>query len=242
MYYLGLADEVVGITKFCVHPAHWRESKKIVGGTKNLHIDRIDTLLPDLIIANKEENEKEAIEELAKKYPVLVTDVKDITSATQMIADISTICDRKKEGEVLVKAIEEKVSLFKSIINLDDIPTAYLIWQEPYMTIGADTFIHSMLSLAGFKNIFGTETRYPSVTLERLQKEDVQLILLSSEPYPFSEKHIQELKNHLPEKLIRLVDGEMCSWYGSRMLQGLDYLHKMKEEIAFAFANGKPYF
>lgn len=239
--YLGLEKQVVGITKFCIHPGSWQKSKTIVGGTKDFHINRINDLKPDLIIANKEENEKASIEALAVNYPVLVTDVYDTGTALEMIRAVSKLCGKELIGKELTALLEDKItSLVKNIGSQPAIQTAYLIWREPYMTIGSDTYIHSLLSLAGLQNVFGNQKRYPETTIAELNESAAGLILLSSEPYPFKEKHIEELREALPEKIIMLVDGEMCSWYGSRMLKGLDYLLELRQQIGFAFAKGKP--
>ena len=228
LHYLGLQDETVGITKFCIHPKEWLRSKTRVGGTKTLNIAAIKKLQPDLIIANKEENIKEQIEALANDYTVLVTDVNNVAEALQMIRTIGKITGKAAKAKTLVAAIE---AAFLNI-RLPNAPvnTAYLIWNKPYMTIGGDTFINDMLAKAGLKNIFARKTRYPEVTIADLQASHCQLIILSSEPYPFKQKHIAELQQHLPGTKIILADGEMFSWYGSRMLLAAEYLQMVIRE------------
>lgn len=225
LHYLGLEAETVGITKFCVHPEHWFKTKPRVGGTKAVKNNIIHDLKPDLIIANKEENVKEQVELLAKGYPVWVTDVNDLEGALAMIHDIGEMTAKQKQADVLIKKINEGFDGLASNIKRgpQKIKTAYLIWRNPYMSIGGDTFISDMLSKCGFENIFAQRTRYPEIIIEELSIANCQLLLLSSEPYPFKQKHIEELSGQLPNCKIVLADGEMFSWYGSRLLQAPEY-------------------
>ncbi len=229
LFYCGLDKEVIGITKFCVHPKQWFTTKTRVGGTKNLNLDLIKKLQPDLIIANKEENVKEQIEELAKDIDVWVTDVNNLEDALQMIKDIGAITHKSDKADRLIKEIKTEFSQLLTINH--KLQTAYLIWQNPYMTAGGDTFINDMMKYCGLENIFENKTRYPELTIEQLSTANCQLILLSSEPYPFAQKHVDELQQLLPGKKIILVDGEMFSWYGSRLLKAPSYFKSiMKSE------------
>lgn len=227
--YFGLDKEVIGITKFCVHPQEWFITKTRVGGTKSLHIDLIKKLQPDLIIANKEENVKEQIEDLANNFNVWVTDVNNLQEALAMIKDVSELTQKASEAETLIRQIKNEFSQLQTTNNR--LQTAYLIWQNPYMTIGGDTFINDMMKHCGLQNIFEDKTRYPEITLEELRIASCQLIFLSSEPYPFKQKHIDELQQQLPGKKIILVHGEMFSWYGSRLLQAPQYFKKLREQF-----------
>jgi ABC-type Fe3+-hydroxamate transport system substrate-binding protein len=229
LHYLGLGHQTIGITKFCIHPAAWFTSKIKVGGTKNINIPIIKKLQPDLIIANKEENVKEQIEELAKDFNVLVTDINTIDDGLQMIIDIGKSINKQQIAAGLVAAIKKKFS--KIVIAKTVIPTAYLIWKNPYMTIGGDTFINDVLANCGLQNIFAHTKRYPEITVSQLQTANCQLLLLSSEPYPFKQKHIYELQQQLPNTKIFLVNGEMFSWYGSRMLLMPEYLNRLLANI-----------
>ena len=229
LFDLGLRDEIVGITKFCIHPDEWFRSKTRVGGTKQIKMDIIHQLQPDLILANKEENVKEQIEELRNNYPVWTSDIDDLPSAYDMIGKIGAIIGKKDIADEMVNNIKEKFSTLKpKTINPK---TCYLIWREPYMTIGADTFIHSLLSLAGFDNLFRNETRYPETTIDYLTNSGCEVLLLSSEPFPFKQKHVDELQPFLPNTKIILVDGEMFSWYGSRLLKSQKYLESLHKMI-----------
>jgi ABC-type Fe3+-hydroxamate transport system substrate-binding protein len=228
LYTLQLDDQVTGITKFCVHPESWFRQKTRIGGTKNIKANIIQQLQPDLIIANKEENVKEQVDELAKQYPVWISDVNNLTDALEMIEQVGAITGKLNNAMHLISQITTAFTSLKphSISR----KAGYLIWRNPYMTIGNDTFIHDMLRRCGFNNIFGHSTRYPVIDTWQLGQCD--LLLLSSEPFPFQQKHIDELQPHLPNTRMVLVDGEMFSWYGSRLLHAPAYFTRLLSSIA----------
>jgi ABC-type Fe3+-hydroxamate transport system substrate-binding protein len=236
LYDLGLEDRVIGITKFCVHPPVWFKSKTKVGGTKQVNIDTVHQLQPDLIIANKEENVKEQIEELEKYYPVWVSDINNLADAYSMIRQIGEITGTQTLSEKIITDIKNAFSGLSDLeqkisANTLKPSAAYLIWRNPYMTSGGDTFINAMMEAAGLNNIFKNKNRYPETTVEELKKLNLQLLLLSSEPYPFKQKHIDELRNELPGTKILLADGEMFSWYGSRLQYAPGYFAELLKEI-----------
>ena len=204
---LGLQAETVGITKFCVRPNAWFKTKTSVGGTKTINLKTIDELQPDLIIANKEENVKEQIEQLALKYPLWLTDVNNFEEALLMIGDIGVLTGKDEKALSLINQIKKAFTTLPKIEK--PLKTAYLIWQKPYMTIGGDTFINDMLTHCGFENVFAAKTRYPEINIAELPTANCQLLLLSSEPYPFKQKHITEIQAYLPDTKILLADGEM---------------------------------
>ncbi len=214
LFDLQLNDEVVGITKFCVHPHQWFKSKTHIGGTKNINLAAVENLNPDLIIASKEENTKDQIEALRKTFSVFVTDVVDVKTALQTIKTIGQITNTTTLALQLAGNISNDLQEIKKFNNPT---TIYMIWRNPYMTIGGDTYINSVLENYGFKNMVQQELRYPTLTNEQLIELQPELIMLSSEPYPFAEKHIAELSTILPNTKIILVDGEVFSWYGSSM-------------------------
>lgn len=219
---LGLDEEVVGITKFCVHPHEWFRNKKRVGGTKTVHIDIVKSLQPDLIIANKEENTKEQVEELASLYPTWVSNIQTIDEGLQMIRDVGEIVGRYRQAATLATEIQKGFASFpKSRVPKR---VAYFIWRQPWMCAGGDTFISNMIERMGWENVLAYRKRYPEITLEELACMEVDAILLSSEPYPFRDAHIAEIKAILPRASVQLVDGEMFSWYGSRMRESVKYL------------------
>jgi len=222
---LGLDDEVIGITKFCVHPNEWFRNKKRVGGTKNVNFKIIDELQPDIIIANKEENTREQVEQLAGKYPVWVSDIKNVADALQMIMAMGEITGKVDRATLLADEISIGFGQLKQAGSPRRV--AYFIWRDPWMCAGGDTFISDIIERMGWYNVLKNEPRYPQISLEYLADLSVELILLSSEPYPFKEKHIAEISAVLPHAEVQLVDGEMFSWYGSRMKHAITYLSEL---------------
>lgn len=225
LFDLGLNDEVIGITKFCVHPNAWFRNKKRIGGTKTVHIDQVANLQPDLIIANKEENTKEQIEKLAHHFPVWISDIKTIGQGLQMICEVGDLTGK------MIPALQLCTEISTGFLQLPKPETpkkvAYFIWRGPWMCAGGDTFISDMITRMGWINVLGHRNRYPEIELMELAALQPDIILLSSEPYPFKEAHIAEIKAILPHAAVKLVDGEMFSWYGSRMKKAVPYLQKM---------------
>ncbi|MEO6220662.1 MAG: helical backbone metal receptor [Ginsengibacter sp.] len=229
---LNLDEKVIGITKFCVHPADWFKNKPRVGGTKNVNIKMIHALAPDLIIANKEENVKEQVEELSNNYNVFVTDVKDIKDAFSMIASIGKLTNRKAMSSTIIEDIKARFQILKNNCKPKrKLKSAYFIWRNPYMVAGGNTFINDMMQYCGLQNIFSSIYRYPEITLNDIRLLECEIVLLSSEPYPFKEKHSQEIKSELPGVKIVLTDGEMFSWYGSRLLKAADYFEFFNSKL-----------
>lgn len=231
LYDLGMLDEVVGQTLFCIHPKTMHLVKPRVGGTKNLNLDKIRTLNPDLIIGNKEENDKQQIEQLMSEFPVWMSDIQNLDDALKMINSVADLVGRKEEGAALVNRVTGDFKLLKS--EKHKIKCLYLIWRNPYLAAGKDTFINDMLNRNGWNNLAAGEPgRYPELTLDRIKSLNPNLVLLSSEPYPFSEKHLQEIQLLLPETRILLVDGESFSWYGSRLLRSAAYFIELQRTLA----------
>ncbi|MEO6191040.1 MAG: helical backbone metal receptor [Saprospiraceae bacterium] len=220
LYQLGLEEQVVGITKFCIHPSDWFKNKTKVGGTKKLKLELIESLNPDLIIANKEENNEQDIEWIAKRFPVWISDISNVKEAFHMIDQLGLICNRKKEAIIIMDKIDKARNELQLLKTNRKISVCYLIWKDPYMSIGKDTFIHSMLEEAGFKNVFGNRTRYPITNLEEIQSLNPDYVFLSSEPYPFKATESEVFKTI---KTIK-VDGEAFSWYGSHLIMSFYYL------------------
>ena len=231
LYDLGLESETTGITKFCVHPAHWLRNKTRVGGTKNLNLEAIKKLAPDLVLANKEENVKEQIEALATHFPVWVTDVCNLDAALEMIEDIGMLTGKQAKAALLKHAVSNAFADLSKCEKIKIFRTTYLIWQDPYLTVGGDTFINAMLEEAGFENIFADQKRYPEVRVDMLREAGCELLLLSSEPYPFAEKHVPPFQALLPRTKIMLVDGGLFSWYGSRLLLAPAYFKNLQAQL-----------
>nr|WP_317164188.1 helical backbone metal receptor [Pontibacter pudoricolor] len=230
LFDLGLADRIVGVTKFCIHPKEQVKDKTIVGGTKNFKFDVIEQLQPDLIIGNKEENYKEGIEQLQQKYPVWMSDIYTLEDSLEMMQLIGEITGAETIAHQLTQTIR---SGFEQLYPpaKQTIETAYFIWRNPYMAVGGNNFIDNILQHCGFINAFAELERYPEISAEQLQQANPQLILLSSEPYPFKQKHISEFQELCPKATIKVVDGEMFSWYGSRLVQAPEYLQGVIEEV-----------
>ena len=226
---LGLEEEVIGITKFCVYPQSWFKTKERMGGTKTVNIQKIKELKPDLVLANKEENVKEQIEALETVAPVWVSDINNVEDALQMIERVGELTDKSEKSKVIIQNIQYAFSKLQTVNY--KLQTVYLIWQHPYMTVGGDTFINDMLNKCGLQNMFENEKRYPHITTEQLVALQPQLVLLSSEPFPFKQKHADEIKALLPKTKVLLVDGEMFSWYGSRMLYTTQYFKELMNKI-----------
>ena len=223
LYDLGCKDRVVGITKFCIHPDKWFREKTRVGGTKQLNFDRIAELEPDLIIANKEENTKDDIERLALDYPVYISDISNVDDALKMIQAIGQIVNESNRAQVLSNQI---LNDYQSWPQLDG-KVLYFIWANPFMVAGKNTFIGQVLSDLGLENaIDDPNARYPELKELEISQLDLEYVFLSSEPFPFKEKHIERLEK-LTQSKVLLVDGEMFSWYGSRMLKMKSYFETL---------------
>lgn len=227
LFDLGLTEnEIVGRTKFCIHPKDKVKSITTIGGTKNINIDKVKALQPDLILANKEENVREQVEALMNDFKVTVTNIETIEDNYYLLKNLGKLLGKEERAQLFNLKIYEILNQAK----LDTpVKAAYLIWKNPYMTIGSDTFIHRILTEIGFENIFKNQTRYPQIEVEDLADADV--IMLSSEPFPFKEKHIEELKAFYPDKKIMIVDGEAFSWYGTHIAKCENYFKELLTEI-----------
>lgn len=230
LFHLGLDEEVTGITKFCIHPQHWHQTKTRVGGTKNIDTEKIKALQPDLIIANKEENVQAQVEALAGEYPVWISDINKLPDAIRMIHTIGNITGREAKAADIATNIQKGFETFLTPAGAPGV--VYLIWQEPYMAAGGDTFIHDMLHRAGYTNLLADAQRYPTLTAEDLVNLKPQYLFLSSEPYPFAEKHVKGFEDLLPDTKVVLVDGEMFSWYGSRLQNAPTYFTQLQQQLS----------
>lgn len=213
-YLLDIGAPVVGRTKFCVHPANKVKAIPTVGGTKNFKIEKVAGLDPDLIIGNKEENYREGIEELAKRYPVWMSDIVTLQDQYQMMHEVGKITKKEDKATIITSQVQSSLD---SVRKAHGEKVLYLIWKNPWMAAGRQTFIHSLLEYIGYENCI-QESRYPQLFDETIEQVDPQIIMLSSEPFPFREKHIEEVSKLWPNAEVVLVDGEMYSWYGSRII------------------------
>ena len=228
---LGLEDSIIGVTKFCVHPSHLIKNKTVVGGTKNIKIDIIKNLQPDFILCNKEENTKEIVEICEKIAPTHVSDIFTIDDSKKLIIEYGELLSCKTEATKVVREIDLRFTDFKQYLkNYSHKKVAYFIWRNPWMVAGNNTFINHLLELNNFKNIYNNKERYPEININN-STHIPELILLSSEPYPFKEKHIEEINNYSKKTKIILVDGEMFSWHGSRLIKAFDYFKELHKNI-----------
>jgi ABC-type Fe3+-hydroxamate transport system substrate-binding protein len=232
LFDLGLDEQIVGLTKFCIHPIEKFAAKQKVGGTKKLNLEVIRALNPDLIIGNKEENSKADIEILQQEFPVWMSDIYTLEDASKTIDEIGALVDRQPEANYLNHLITagfrdlQTLALQKGI----DKTAAYLIWKDPHMFAGRNTFIHDVLTKIGLRNII-TESRYPAMELASLVALNPDFVFLSSEPFPFKQKHIEEIAMALPHAKVLLVDGEMFSWYGSRLVKAVQYFFDFQRQL-----------
>ena len=232
---LGAGDALVARTKFCVHPADRVEAVEKVGGTKNPKIERIIELAPDLVLMNEEENRREdAVALEAAGLRVHTSMPRTAADTAAMVRAIGIALARSREAERIASDIERRADrVRRHAVHYPTIRYACLIWREPIMTVNDDTFIAGLMALPGGQNVFGArDTRYPTITADELHDADPLLVLLPNEPFPFQDKHADELAalSRLPRDRFRLVDGEMLSWHGSRTPRGIDYAESVLRE------------
>lgn len=219
LHYLNFEKEVIGITKFCIHPNEWFKTKTRIGGTKSLNIEKILALNPDLIIGNKEENVENEIKALSNHFPVWMSDVNSFDDAIEMIKKLGNVLNRQNECKSLIHSINDSFQNLKNIGQQKSV--LYFIWHNPDYLAGNFTFIDSILNTLGFVNDCKMN-RYPDMNDISIDSPDY--IFLSSEPFPFSSKHIEYFKDKFPTSKVVLVNGEMFSWYGSYMLKLPSYI------------------
>lgn len=225
---LGLREELIGITKFCIHPKELHQAVTHIGGTKTLNIDKIRLLKPDVIIGNKEENDQAQIEELQKEFKVWMSDIYTLDDSLSMIEGIGELVNKKEEAKKITTLINTSFEQLKQTHQT----VLYFIWKKPYMVAGRATFIGHLLEKIGLKNsISEINSRYPTLSLQDIISLNPELIFLSSEPYPFKEINIEELQKHLPHTRILIVDGELFSWYGSRLIYSVTYFNELIERL-----------
>lgn len=233
LYDLGLEDSIVGITKFCVHPFHFKSIKTIVGGTKNVKFDKIKALKPDIVLCNKEENTQEMVLELEKITTVHVSDISNINDCLELIAQYGQLFSRRTDADRISGKIRYNFQRF--LLFVKDRPkqkVAYFIWRRPWMVAGGGTFIDYLLKINNFENIYADKGRYPEIEIKKMKLEgDPDLVLLSSEPYPFKDEHAFELGRFTHHAKVIFVDGEYFSWYGSRLAKAFDYFKSLHDKL-----------
>lgn len=227
LFAFNLGKRIVGVTKFCTEPADAVADVPKVGGTKNIDVKAVAKLKPDLVIANAEENEKADIESLvAEGLTVFVTYPRTLIHATAMMRTLAEITDKKDAAAPVVAAIEAEDSLARAA-DQDRTPLRVFcpIWRDGWMTIGPDTYMHDFLSSCGLQNVYGdSNERYPEIELADVAATRPDVVLLPSEPYRFTRKHVKEVAEAIPgidESRIYLVDGKDVCWYGPRIADAL---------------------
>ena len=233
LFDLGLEESIVGITKFCVHPYRAKQLKQIVGGTKNIKIEKIKALQPDVILCNKEENSREIVTICQEICTTHVSDIYTIEDTKELIDQYGKLFNKSAKSKLIIEKLELKENEFKSFIqDKKTLKVAYFIWKNPWMTAANNTFINHLLELNKFENIYANKERYPEVELKKIRLEgNPDLIFLSTEPYPFQEEHAFEIAKHTHHAKTLIVNGEFFSWYGSRLLSAFDYFKKLRERI-----------
>ncbi|MEP3837082.1 MAG: helical backbone metal receptor [Algibacter sp.] len=227
---LGLESYLVGVTKFCVHPQHVKINVTVVGGTKQIQLEKIIALQPDIILCNKEENTKEIVEACQLICAVHVSDIFNIDDSVALIQQYGSIFNKEQEALKISNKIKSEMVDFKVFIqNKPVLKVVYFIWKNPWMVAASNTFIDYLLQLNQFENVFASKMRYPEIDiLDFATNENIELVLLSSEPFPFKETHQKALQENYPNAKIILVDGEMFSWYGSRLTKAFTYFKSLR--------------
>ncbi|MEC3907535.1 helical backbone metal receptor [Tamlana sp. 2201CG12-4] len=227
---LGLKGSLVGITKFCVHPCDVKAETTVVGGTKQIHLDKLKALRPDIILCNKEENTKAIVKACELISVVHVSDILSINDSLELIGQYGEIFNKERKAAVLIDTIKNEIEEFQNFIkNKPVLKVAYFIWRSPWMVAANSTFINYLLELNRFENIYKDKERYPEIEFKALDSgKKVDLVLLSSEPFPFKESHKKEIKQYYPNATIVLADGEMFSWFGSRLLKAFKYFKMLR--------------
>jgi ABC-type Fe3+-hydroxamate transport system substrate-binding protein len=232
VFALGLGDRLVGRTKFCVQPAGLVEGIEKVGGTKNPKIDRVVQLAPDLVLMNEEENRIEDAEALRAAGIACHTSMpRNVAETIESIRSIGEALGVPERAEAIAHDIAARTARVRESVAGQTLARyAYLIWRNPYMAVSGDTYVSNLIAEAGGENVFADRTdRYPQISAEELGEADPHLVLLSSEPFPFTERHIDELVEltSLPRDRFVLVDGELLSWHGPRTGEGVQYAREV---------------
>jgi len=225
---LGLKEQIVGRTRFCILPEDKVGGIPVIGGTKNPRLDKIRALKPDIIIANHEENRKEDIIQLQSEFRVFLTDIRSVQDAIQSIRDIGNLFGISEQTQSLTQKIELE---YNNRPQCQPKSSLYLIWREPWMGVGTDTYINDVMQHWRLSNVLHSKNRYPEIDLEHTTFDQPELILLSSEPFPFKTKHANEMRTYFPGARFELVDGKWFSWYGSRMLPAFRALNEWRKQL-----------
>jgi ABC-type hemin transport system substrate-binding protein len=234
LFALGLGPCMVARTGFCIHPAAAAALPK-VGGTKNVNLARLRRLAPTHVLVNVDENRRETAEALREFVPqVIVTHPggpHDVGALIAQLADVFAALPGVAEHAAALRA-ELRIELAATQTQAE-VPVLYLIWREPWMTVARDTYISRLLGCVGWLTLPAVDggehgaARYPVLRGDEPWLASVREVLLSSEPYAFTQQHVAQAQSLCPQARVRLVDGELLSWYGPRTAQGLRYLREL---------------
>lgn len=219
---LGFEKRVVGRTLYCERPVDLVESITVVGGTKKISVKKVLELKPDLVLAQKEENDRAQVEEIAQTIPCVVSEIDSVDSFISYVADFASLFDEPQIQEFYSEIMNLRDQCQKSDRKYSR--CLYFIWKEPWMVAGKGTYIDSVMNLAGFENAV-SDSRYPVLSWEEIEELNPDLILLSSEPYSFDESHMQCFQSKFSQARIELVDGRLFSWYGTATLEFIKFLN-----------------
>jgi len=233
---LGAAKRLVGITNYCVHPAEVVSNISKVGGTKGFSLDKIDDLKPDLIGANKEENRKHQIDKLRESYPVFVTYPRTVDGAIKMVLDLGTLTGTSPRASKFASKCRHLLESMDPATVAKSLRTACMIWRDPWMAAGYDTYMRELLECVGFNTVFDEgEDRYPETTLSTIAQREPDVIMLPNEPYEFGTSDKNEVDAFLEEQGSKartlLVDGSYLTWFGTRTIKGLRFLYDTKSRL-----------
>ena len=226
---LGRADRLVGVTRYCVEPAEVVAALPAVGGTKNPDLRRIVGLRPELVLANAEENRREDFQALVDAgVTVWVSFPTTLETAAASIVGVGEAIDARNQAGALAAGIAAARTGTGGQVRV-----FCPIWRKAWMSFNRDTYAHDLLRCAGGDNVCAGEAqRYPTVDLEAVAGADPEVILLPSEPYPFTERHLEYLRPlaqtaALRNRRVHLIDGKTLSWYGPRTVPALALLRRL---------------
>lgn len=231
---LGLAEQLVARTGFCIHPRDQLQSVPKVGGTKDVDLAKLRDLAPTHVILNIDENRQETGRALAAFIPhVVVTHPRAPLDNLDLYRLLGGIFGREDRASELAMQLQDRLAGLGDPAGFPRRTVLYLIWRDPWMTVSPDTYIARMLALVNWRTVpRQSAVRYPAIEPARLD-ETADLVLLSSEPYPFRDRHIEEIRGHLGREIdARLIAGDMVSWYGSRAIAGVTYLGQLARALA----------
>lgn len=256
LFAIGLGDAVVGRTRYCVEPAGRVDDVPICGGTKDVDVDMVCDLSPELILANQEENSRPDLEQLARRgYPLMVSFPRRVADGISHVARIAKLCGVARDAGV-IDLLRRAYDLLREPPE-PKVDTFVPIWMDPLMTMNADTFGSDALALAGARNVFserirlyplkadigtreplpperteGKDTRYPRITTDEVRDRTPQLILLPDEPHEFTEADADVFRGlEIPDCSVQFCDGKDLFWYGMRSVTGIPRLREIVASV-----------